>query len=48
LFGYLLDSGILVTSNVSGALSTPMSELEVERFAAVLRNGLAATAKPGI
>jgi glutamate-1-semialdehyde 2,1-aminomutase len=48
LFAYLLDSGILVTPNVSGALSTPMGESEVERFAAVLRAGLAATARTGV
>ncbi len=44
LFGFLLAHGILTTTNISGALSTPMTEAEVEEFGAVLQAGLAATA----
>ncbi len=44
LFGYLLAHGILTTPNVSGALSTPMTEAEVEEFGAVLEAGLRAVA----
>ena len=44
LFGFLLAHGILTTPNVSGALSTPMTEAEVEEFGAVLEAGLRAVA----
>ena len=44
LFGFLLAHGILTTPNVSGALSTPMTEAEVETFGQVLEAGLRATA----
>ena len=44
LFGFLLAHGILTTPNVSGALSTPMTEAEVDEFVTVLEAGLKATA----
>jgi glutamate-1-semialdehyde 2,1-aminomutase len=46
LFGFLLSQGILTTPNVSGALSTPMTTVEVDLFAEVLEAGLRATAEP--
>jgi glutamate-1-semialdehyde 2,1-aminomutase len=44
VFGFLLAHGILTTPNISGALSTPMGNAEVEEFGAVLEAGLRATA----
>jgi glutamate-1-semialdehyde 2,1-aminomutase len=41
LFRALLDNGILVTPQVSGALSTPMTEAEIDTFLAVFRTALA-------
>ena len=42
LFGFLLAHGILTTPNISGALSTPMTDAEVEEFGTVLEAGLRA------
>lgn len=41
LFGFLLAHGVLTTPNCSGALSTPMTEAEVDEFLAVLGAGIA-------
>jgi glutamate-1-semialdehyde 2,1-aminomutase len=40
LFRTFLANGILVTPQVSGALSTPMTEVEIDTFLAVFRSGL--------
>jgi len=40
----LLDRGVLVTANLSGALSTPMGEGEVDAFLAIFRDALEAVA----
>jgi glutamate-1-semialdehyde 2,1-aminomutase len=45
LFGFLLAHGVLVTPNVSGAISTPMGEAEIETFVQTVRAGLDATAR---
>jgi glutamate-1-semialdehyde 2,1-aminomutase len=44
LFGYLLAHGVLTTPSVSGALSTPMGEAEVDEVADTILAGLQATA----
>jgi glutamate-1-semialdehyde 2,1-aminomutase len=41
LFRSFLANGILVTPQVSGALSTPMTDSEIDMFLAVFRSGLA-------
>lgn len=41
----LLDRGVLVTANLSGALSTPMGEDEVDTFLAALTDALEAVAR---
>jgi glutamate-1-semialdehyde 2,1-aminomutase len=40
LHGHLLDNGVLVTPQLSGALSTPMTETEIDRLVELVAEGL--------